>query len=130
MKQGGIGNKLSSGSDLRAPCAFGVATLLTSIKPSVRTFTDDDVCLRLIDECIVHLRTRYGVKTEECGGRTGGDTSFTALVRLLLYVRSELVDELNDERCANLLQGCVEHLLTTHLHYPARSNGRSMHSMV
>lgn len=117
--------------DLRRSSADGIAVLLGAIQPNIRAFCNDEVCARLIGECLAHLRSRYRVPVPTTHKEAEVETaSFAALVRLLLYVRAELVDELGEVRCANLLHGCIDHLLKSHLHYPTRSNGPPTHPVL
>lgn len=114
--------------NLKRRSANGVAVILDAIQPNIIAYCDDDVCAVLIDECVAHLRSRYRVSAPTFSADTEVKTaSLAALVRLLLYVRTELIDELGEIRCANLLQACIDHILKNHQHDPAHSNGRSTH---
>jgi hypothetical protein len=101
--------------------AEGIAALLVSVKSSADVFSGDDVCSFLIDECLALLRANYSLDAES-KPPANGETSFPAIIRLLLYVRAELIDELGDTRCADLMQACIDHLLRAHLHYQGRPN--------
>ncbi|ARP98288.1 hypothetical protein DFP91_5512 [Pseudorhodoplanes sinuspersici] len=116
----------SQAEDAKHPSALGIATLLCSIRPSLAKYCGD-VCSTLIDECVSELDTRFGVYVEGAR-RYETDVSFAALVRLLLYVQTELRDELKETRCATLIQDCIDHLLKTHLHYSRQPNGSSPRS--
>lgn len=101
---------------------WGVVSLLASVRPSLSNYCGDDTCGALIDECLAHFEKRHGVRPVWTAQAKGYEPSFAALVRLLLYVRAEMLEDLREERCANLIQGCIECLLRSHLHWQAHEN--------
>jgi hypothetical protein len=113
-------SRLSLGSmeaiELSRPVALGVVQLLGSAQVSLKTMCGDELCVRLLDKCITHLRERFGLAAGDPNfDPVHTEASLTAVVRLLVYVRVEVIESLSEMQCADLLNQCIDHLLQSHL---------------
>ncbi len=91
--------------------AKGVFFLLLSARASLRRLCADDVCLGIIDDCISSFQQQYNLTDEETSeGIVWAETSVGALLRLLEYLHGEIGERLNNRRCAQQLQYCIDHL--------------------
>jgi hypothetical protein len=116
---------------------LGIANLLLLARSSVKSRYPDQVCIDLLDECISHLTTRYGVSRARLSGGTKRNESaeLPALLRVLRYAQVDAVESLNDSGCAELLSQCIERLadnqlleeLADNLEEPAPASMLSVH---
>jgi hypothetical protein len=116
---------------------LGIANLLLLARSSVKSRYPDQVCIDLLDECISHLTTRYGVSRARLSGGTKRNESaeLPALLRVLRYAQVDAVESLNDSGCADLLSQCIERLadnqlleeLADNLEEPAPASMLSVH---
>jgi hypothetical protein len=65
----------------------------------------------LLDQCIRHLTTRYGVSRSNLSGAlVQGSAELPALLRVLQYAKVDAIQSLNDSGCADLLSQCISRL--------------------
>jgi hypothetical protein len=90
----------------------GVANLLVLARSSVESNYPDKICIDLLDQCISHLTTRYGVSRSKLSGGRGahGSAELPALLRVLQYAQADAMQSLNDSGCADLLSQCIRRL--------------------
>jgi hypothetical protein len=89
----------------------GVANLLVLARSSVKSNYPDQVCIDLLDQCIRHLTTRYGVSRSNLSGAlVQGSAELPALLRVLQYAKVDAIQSLNDSGCADLLSQCISRL--------------------
>ena len=68
-------------------------------------------CLSTMDDCLSSFRLQHNVSDGEANeGILWEETSIAALQRLLEYAHGEVTDSLSDQRCAEYLKLCIEHL--------------------
>ena len=89
--------------------AKGVLFLLLSARASLLRHGADDECLRTMEECVASFRMQHDL-TNENTNVVWKETSVGALLRLLEYVHGEVSERLQDWRCAEQLETCIEHL--------------------
>jgi hypothetical protein len=96
---------------------MGVANLLLLARSSVKSRYPDQVCIDLLDQCIIHLTTRYGVSRAKLSGGVNrqGSAELPALLRVLRYAQMDAIESLNDSGCADLLSQCIERLADNQL---------------
>ena len=96
---------------------MGVANLLLLARSSVKSRYPDQVCIDLLDQCISHLTTRYGVSRAKLSGGVNRHASaeLPALLRVLRYAQADAIESLNDSGCADLLSQCIERLADNQL---------------
>jgi hypothetical protein len=95
--------------------ALGALQLVLAAKDSLHAHCKDRVGADILEQCIAHLKQRYDLSDPEVSGVAARpESSLPALVRLLVYVHTDAVDNLNDVRCAELLNCCVRHLLQSY----------------
>jgi hypothetical protein len=95
----------------------GIANLLLLAQSSVKIHWPDKICIELLDKCISHLTTRYGVSRAKLAGgpKSHSATELPALLRVLRYAQVDAVQSLNDDGCADLLSQCIHRLSHNHL---------------
>jgi hypothetical protein len=91
---------------------LGVANLLVLARSSVKCNYPDKICIELLDECISHLTTRYGVSRAKLSGnpKRQGSAELPALLRVLQYAKADALESLNEHGCADLLSECIRRL--------------------
>jgi hypothetical protein len=96
---------------------LGIANLLLLARSSVKSRYPDQVCIDLLDECISHLTTRYGVSRARLsdGTKRNESAELPALLRVLRYAQVDAIESLNDSGCADLLSQCIERLADNQL---------------
>ena len=91
--------------------AKGVLFLLLSARASLLRHGADDACLRTMEDCVASFRMQHSLTDEDTKeGILWEETSVGALLRLLEYVHGEVSESLQDRRCAEQLELCIEHL--------------------
>jgi len=91
--------------------AKGVLFLLLSARASLLRCGADAACLRTIEDCVVSFRMQHNLTDEDTNeGILWEETSVGALLRLLEYVHREVSESLQDRRCAEQLEFCIEHV--------------------
>ena len=89
----------------------GVLFLLLSARASLLRHGADDACLRTMEDCVASFRMQHSLTDEDTKeGILWKETSVGALLRLLEYVHGEVSESLQDRRCAEQLELCIEHL--------------------
>jgi hypothetical protein len=64
-----------------------------------------------MEECIASFQKRHNLTNRDMSeGIFWTETSLDALLRLLDYLRAEVRDQLNDQRCAQQLSLCIDRL--------------------
>jgi hypothetical protein len=98
----------------------GVANLLVLARSSVESNYPDEICIGLLDQCITHLTTRYGVSRARLseGRQRHASTELPALLRVLQYAKVDAIQSLNDSGCADLLSQCIRRLTDNQLLEP------------
>lgn len=114
---------LAMQADFPLPAAREVLRLLGSARVAIKLGCGDEFAENLLDEGMSHLRQRYGLSVEDSDrdmtlSSLGDDlvwakSSLQTLVRMLLYVKAEVAENLRDETCANLLTQCIDRILQT-----------------
>jgi hypothetical protein len=87
--------------------AKGVLFLLLSARASLPRHGADDECLRTMEECIASFRARYDLTDENTNA--GILSNETRLLWLLEYAHGEVSERLQDWRCAEQLETCIDH---------------------
>jgi hypothetical protein len=91
--------------------AKGVLFLLLSARASLLRHGADDECSRTMEECVASFCMQHDLTHENTNaGIVWKETSVGALLRLLEYVHGEVSERLQDWRCAEQLETCIEHL--------------------
>jgi hypothetical protein len=90
--------------------AKGVLFLLLSARASLLRCGADAACLRTIEDCVVSFRMQHNLTDEDTNEGLWEETSVGALLRLLEYVHREVSESLQDRRCAEQLEFCIEHV--------------------
>ena len=90
--------------------AKGVLFLLLSARASLPRHGADDECLRTMEECVASFRMQHDLTHENIPGIVWKETSVGALLRLLEYVHGEVSERLQNWRCAEQIETCIEHL--------------------
>ena len=91
--------------------AKGVLFLLLSARASLLRRGADAACLRTVEDCVASFRMQHDLTDENTNaGIVWKETSVGALLRLLEYVHREVSESLQDRRCAEQLESCIEHL--------------------
>ena len=91
--------------------AKGVLFLLLSAPASMLRHGADAACLRTMEDCIASFRMQHNLTDEDTNeGILWEETSIGALRWLLEYVHGEVSESLQDRRCAEQLELCIEHL--------------------
>jgi hypothetical protein len=89
----------------------GVLFLLLSARASMLRHGADAACLRAMEDCVASFRMQHNLTVEDANqGILWGETSVGALLRLLEYLHGEVSENLQDWRCAEQLELCIEHL--------------------
>jgi hypothetical protein len=92
--------------------AKGVLFLLLSARASLLRRGADAVCLRTMEDCVASFRMQHNLTDEDANeGILWEETSVGALLRLLEYVHREVSESLQDRRCAEQLELCIEHVM-------------------
>jgi len=95
----------------RQSSAQGVLFLLLSARASLLRHGAGQECLSTMDDCLSSFRLQHNVSDGEANeGILWEETSIAALQRLLEYAHGEVTDSLSDQRCAEYLKLCIEHL--------------------
>jgi hypothetical protein len=85
--------------------------LLLSIRASLQQHGAGARCSTIMEECIASFQKRHNVTNRDMSeGIIWTETSLDALLRLLDYLRAEVMDQLNDQRCAQQLSLCIDRL--------------------
>jgi hypothetical protein len=89
----------------------GILLLLMSVRTSLGRHKADNVCLRIMDDCIASFQARYKLGDREMREAiVWEETSLEALVRLLEYLHGEISDRLRDRQCAEQLKTCIDYM--------------------
>jgi hypothetical protein len=107
----------STGSSVSRDEVMGIANLIVLARSSVKIHWPDKVCIELLDKCISHLTTRYGVSRTKLasGAKRSLASELPALLRVLRYAQADAVESLNDSGAADLLSLCIRRLAHNHL---------------
>ena len=91
--------------------AKGVLLLLLSARASLLRHGANEACLKTMEDCIASFRMQHNLTGEDANeGILWEETSVGALLRLLEYVHGEVSESLQDGRCAEQLELCIEHV--------------------
>jgi hypothetical protein len=105
---------LNAYSDQLRAEAHGVLVLLNSARISLEAHAVEDSCVATLMTCITRLQDQYDVSDGEVGaGIVWRQASVNAILRLLDYVKGEILDKLNDEQCVDEISMCIDYLLMT-----------------
>jgi hypothetical protein len=64
-----------------------------------------------MEDCVASFRMQHNLTDEDANeGILWEETSVGALLRLLEYVHREVSESLQDRRCAEQLEFCIEHV--------------------
>jgi hypothetical protein len=105
--------------------ALGVLLLLLSAKESIAKYCDDEVCDRILDECIAELQARHVLSAADMNDNiTCQASSFEALLRILDYLKVEVTERFHDPVSGDRLGKCIAHLMTNFELSPERLYAR------
>jgi hypothetical protein len=95
-------------SELRSN-AKGVLFLLLSARASLLRHGADDECRTTMEECVASFRARHKLTHEDTNpGTLWKETGVGALLWLLEYAHGEVSERLQDLRCAEQLETCID----------------------
>jgi len=111
MRRHENGDQPQSPSSEQQANVKGIFLLLLSCRSSLLRHRADDVCAKIIDECIATFQARHNLSDHDSSEAiVWEETSVVALVRLLEYLCGELSEQLGDQDCADRLKLCIEYL--------------------
>jgi len=116
-----LNDKLELGacSDQLRADAHSVLVLLNSARISLQAHAVEHTCVETLMACISRLQDQYDFTDGDVGGGiVWREASVTAILRLLDYVKGEILDKLNDEQCVDDISTCIDYLLMANHHAP------------
>ena len=87
---------------------LGVANLLFAAMSSLRVQGADSISVAHLNECIAVLVARYAIPQPTSTGAAPVD--WAAAMRMLSYARGEMVQNLVDAHCVDLIEMCIGRL--------------------
>ncbi|MEA2977113.1 MAG: hypothetical protein QOF19_2633 [Alphaproteobacteria bacterium] len=102
---------------------FALLQLLLSARISAESDSEDGICAKLIEQCILHLMRTHCLSQSDVGlCLTSAEViPRLALLHVLTYARLELLRALDDRFCADLLEQCISQLTDDYRVPPAIS---------
>jgi hypothetical protein len=103
--------KSSATIDLAPADLEGILHFLRYVQTSLKTCYGDNICSRLLGECLSNLSDRFGILIEDLDSEQNSSRdSLVALQRMLRYVQRDIAESLKDDQSLDLLAQCIDHL--------------------
>lgn len=103
----------------------GILRLLRAVHSSIVLHFGDEPAAELLEECIAQVAAHdpTAVQSDSSENQRPAELNMTALVRMLVYVQSEIDQTLGDAQTGRLLRRCIDHLLRQKYLYQLNDRG-------